>query len=87
MSSRTISVPDIASESPLYEQSKKWLAENGIDENRVPLESVIVVTDESITYERIVLDENGVPVIGNGQYIQRESVTIPKLSAPETFGL
>jgi len=88
MGSRTISVPEISWETPVYEQAKAWLDENGIDPNRVPLESEIVISDYTITYERVLVAANGAAVLDhNGERAQRETVTIPKHSSPETFGL
>jgi hypothetical protein len=88
MASRTIQVPDIAWETPLFEQSKKWLADNGIDPYRVPLESEIVIDDDTITYESTVLNDKGGAVFTpDGERVLRETVTVPKHSSPETYGL
>jgi hypothetical protein len=88
MGSRTISVQEISWETPRYEQAKQWLAENDIDPARIPLESELVIADETITYERIVVDANGAAVRdGMRERVLRESVTIPKHSSPETHGL
>lgn len=88
MTSRTIPVPAISWETPLFEQSKKWLADNGIDPLRVPLESEIVIDDETITYESIVLnDKGGAVIIPGEERVLRETVTVPKHSSPETYGL
>jgi hypothetical protein len=88
MGSREINVEDIGWETPLFEQSKAWVTDNGIDPFDIPLESLIVVNDDTITYERFVLDENGKPLLApDGDHVQRESVTVPKKSDPEAYGL
>lgn len=88
MSSRTISVPDIAHDTPNYEKSKAWLEENGIDPARVLLDSVIEVSEDTITFTGVVRMANGALVIApDGEHVVRETVTLPKVSAPESYGL
>ena len=88
LSSRTIRVPDIAHDTPKYEQSKAWLEENGIDPARVLLDSVIEVTDDAITFTSVVRTATGALVIApDGEHVIREAVTLPKVSPPEAYGL
>lgn len=86
--SREIDVQDIGWESPLYEQAKKWLADSGIDPERIPLISKIIVDAANITFDSIVRDANGAAVLdASGQHVLREKITMPKKSDPETYGL
>lgn len=88
MSTRIIHVPDIAYDTPNYEKSKAWLEDNGIDPNRVLLDSEIVVTDDSITFTGVLRNINGAVVIArDGESVVRETVTLPKVSSPESHGL
>jgi hypothetical protein len=88
MGTREINAEDIGWESPLYEQAKKWLADSGIDPERIPLLSKIIVDAANITFDSIVRDENGTPVLdAAGEFILREAVKVPKKSDPESYGI
>ena len=88
MGSRTIYVPDIGYDTPDYDKAKAWLEDNGIDPCRVLLDSEMVVTDDSITFTGIVRAVNGAAVIApDGEHVVRETVTLPKVSDPESFGI
>jgi len=87
MASRTLHVPDFSIGTPDYDKAKAWLEDNGIDPSRVLMESEIVVTDDSITFTGIVRAANGAAVIApDGGRVIRETVTLPKVSDPETYG-
>ena len=88
MGRRIIDVADISAETPLYKQVERWLADNGIDPREVPMDSEMVITDDAITFQRYPRDENGAYRIDKGRdALIREAATVPKKSAPESFGL
>lgn len=88
MTSRTLHVPDFSIGTPGYDKARAWLEDNGIDPASVLMESDIIVTDDSITFTGIVRSANGAVVIApDGEHVVRETVTLPKVSGPEAFGL
>jgi hypothetical protein len=85
---RRIDVSTISVDTPHYDEATRWLTDNGIDPLEVPLDSEMVVTEDAITYDRFPRDESGAYLIDkSGDRLVRESVTVPKKSSPETYGL
>lgn len=88
MARRVIESKSISVDTPLYEQAVRWLSENGLDPEEIPMDSEIVVDEETITYDKFPRDENGAYRIDKGRdAMVRETVTVSKKSSPESHGL